>query len=127
MARPASSQPTDGELEILKVLWEAGSATLGTICTALRQKREVATTTVATMLKLMQNKKLVTRKRTAKGYLWSAKINRDAASKGLLGKVLDGVFDGSAKHLVAHLVEDGKLNEDERREIIRMLKKEKKG
>ena len=61
MARPPSKEPTDGELEILKVLWEIGPAGLGQIHGALEQRREVATTTVATMLKLMLGKKLVKR------------------------------------------------------------------
>lgn len=55
MARPASAQPTDGELEILNVLWERGPSGLKPVCDGLRQARPVATTTVATMLKLMQD------------------------------------------------------------------------
>ena len=61
MARTPSTQPTDGELEILNVLWSAGRADLGTIRAALQQKRPVATTTIATMLKLMRDKGLVDR------------------------------------------------------------------
>ena len=49
MARPASEQPTDGELEILGVLWETGPAELRIVHTALCVRRKVATTTVATM------------------------------------------------------------------------------
>ena len=52
MARPPSKQPADGELEILKILWETGPAGLGQIHTVLQERRGVATTTVATMLKM---------------------------------------------------------------------------
>ena len=61
MARPPSAQPTEGELEILKVLWEQGPSGLSAVCAGLRKGRPVATTTVATMLKLMQEKGLVDR------------------------------------------------------------------
>jgi predicted transcriptional regulator len=121
MARPGSSQPTDGELEILQVLWDEGPAELGTICAALRRRRPVATTTVATMLKVMLAKKLVKRTDGERGYLWSARVSRQAAASGLLGKLLDRLFHGSAGRLVAHLLEDGQLSDQDRDEIRRLL------
>jgi BlaI family penicillinase repressor len=121
MARPANEHPTDGELEILRVLWERGSATLGEICTALRHERQVATTTVATMLGVMLDKSLVRRKKGARGNVWSAAVTHDAAAKGMVGKLVDGVFDGSASRLVAHLVEGGKLSPDELSELRTLI------
>jgi BlaI family penicillinase repressor len=117
MPRPASQHPTDGELEILRVLWDRQSATLGQVCEALRSERDVATTTVATMLGVMLDKGLVARKKEARGYRWSATVSRDAAAKGMVGKLVDTVFDGSASRLVAHLVEGGKLSSDELAEL----------
>ena len=63
MARPASSQPTDGELEILRVLWREGPSELGVVHRALvaERGRKIAKTTVATMLKVMLDKGLVRR------------------------------------------------------------------
>lgn len=84
MARPPSTHPTDGELELLQILWQTGPAGLGHICTALRQQRPIATTTVATMLKVMLDKNLVRRKRTAQGYLWSAKSTRQNTATGMV-------------------------------------------
>lgn len=121
MARPPSTQPTDGELEILNVLWDAGPADLGTIRAALQQKRPVATTTIATMLKLMREKGLVERADGPRGYLWSAKVTRKAARAGLIGKLVDLAFDGSARGLVAHMLEAGKLSARDREEIRRLL------
>ena len=62
MARPASLHPTDVELEILHVLWADGPSALSTVCDRLREQREVATTTVATMLRVMLDKGLVKRR-----------------------------------------------------------------
>ena len=56
MVRPPSTHPTDGELELLQVLWQNGPCGLGQICAALRQRRPIATTTVATNLKSMLEK-----------------------------------------------------------------------
>jgi BlaI family transcriptional regulator, penicillinase repressor len=121
MARPASEHPTDGELEILRVLWECEAATLGEICTALRRERQVATTTVATMLGVMLEKSLVRRKKGPRGNQWSAAVTHDAAAKGMVGKLVDGVFDGSASRLVTHLVEGGKLSARELDELRALL------
>jgi BlaI family transcriptional regulator, penicillinase repressor len=121
MARPASAHPTDGELEILQVMWGIGPASLSEIRDELRRDREVATTTVATMLKIMLDKGLVRRKRVSRGHQWSAAVSHEAAARSMVGKLVDGVFDGSAKLLAAHLVERGKLSDAELAELRRLI------
>ncbi|HVC92363.1 MAG TPA: BlaI/MecI/CopY family transcriptional regulator [Pirellulales bacterium] len=121
MARPASEQPTDGELEILSVLWETGPAELRIVHSALCVRRKVATTTVATMLGVMLEKGLVRRTNGARGYSWSAAVSRDEAANGLVGKLVDRLFDGSASRLMAHLVARGQLTAAQRRELQQLL------
>jgi BlaI family transcriptional regulator, penicillinase repressor len=122
MARPPSKQPTDGELEILKILWETEPAGLGQIHSVLEERRGVAITTVATMLKMMLAKEMVKREDGPRGYLWTARVSRKAAVSGLLGKLVQHVFDGSARRLVAHLIEEGEIDDRERAEILKILK-----
>ncbi len=122
MARPASKQPTDGELEILKILWDSGPAGVGQIHTVLHERRGVAITTVATMLKMMLAKGLVEREDGPRGYLWRTRVSRKATISGLIGKLVQHVFDGSARRLVAHLVQEGELDEREREEIVELLR-----
>jgi BlaI family transcriptional regulator, penicillinase repressor len=126
MARPPSTHPTDGELELLQVLWQVGPCSLGQICTALRLRRPIATTTVATILKVMLEKKLVHRKRTPHGYLWSAKATQQITATGMVRKLVDLVFDGSAQRLVAHLLESDQLSDRERKELRRLIDAELK-
>jgi predicted transcriptional regulator len=122
MARPRNAQPTDGELEILKLLWDAGPSALGHICFLLRRQREVATTTVATMLTVMLAKGLVTRARGPRGYLWSAKVGRQMTTGKLVDRLIERAFDGSAHLLVAHLVESKRLSAEERSHVLALLK-----
>ncbi len=98
-----------------------GPAELGQVKSALQRQRPVATTTVATMLKVMLGKKLVERHEGPRGYRWSARVTRKAAASRLIGKLLNHVFDGSAQRLVAHLVQDGTLSDRDRDEIRRLL------
>ena len=110
MARPASVHPTDGELEILRVLWAKGPTALSTLCETLRQQREVATTTIATMLKVMSEKGLVKRLGSGRGAQWTAAITQKRTAKKMVGKLVDHVFEGSADLLAAHLIEGGQLS-----------------
>lgn len=125
MARQSSEHPTQRELEILQVLWELGTAGLGAVCEVLRKDRAVATTTIATMLKVMLDKKLVKRRRGSRGYEWSANVSRSKAAEGLVEQVLDRVFDGSAKMLAAHLIDEGKLSAAELSELRKLIESKK--
>ncbi len=121
MPRPASVHPTDGELEILRVLWADGPSALSGVCSRLRQQRDVATTTVATMLRLMQDKGLVKRQGAGRGALWAAAVTHKRAARGMVRKLVDGVFDGSADRLITHLVEGGQLSQEQLVELRRLI------
>jgi BlaI family transcriptional regulator, penicillinase repressor len=121
MARSPSTHPTDGELELLQILWHAGPSGLGQICKALRLRRPVATTTVATMLTVMLDKRLVQRTSGPRGYRWSAKTTRQNAATAMVRKLIDVVFDGSAHRLVTHLLESGEISDRERKELRRLI------
>ncbi len=121
MPRPASVHPTDGELEILRVLWAEGPSALSSVCESLREEREVATTTVATMLGLMKDKGLVKRQGAGRGALWAAAVTHKKAARGMVRKLVDGVFDGSADRLVTHLVEGGQLSHEQLVELRQLI------
>lgn len=121
MARPASKHPTDGELEILRILWANDRCTLSEVCDQLRTRRDVATTTVATMLRVMLDKKLVKRKRDQRGYQWSAAVTQEKTALSMVSKLVDGVFEGSASRLVAHLVETQPLSPQELAELEKLV------
>lgn len=121
MARRKAAHPTDAELEILGILWERGPVGLGQVYDGIREMRPVARTTVATMLGVMLEKGIVRRRAGADGYEWSASIGRDATARGMMGKMIDSVFGGSAMRMVAHLLEEGRLSSDQLAEIRRLL------
>jgi predicted transcriptional regulator len=100
-----------------------GPSELGRICAEIRRSRPLATTTVATMLSVMLEKRLLSRKRSRRGYLWSARVDRDATAHRLVDRLIDRVFDGSAELLVAHLVESQKLSAKDRQRIVELLER----
>ena len=121
MARTASEQPTDGEMEILNVLWELGPSELGKVRQALQERRPVANTTVATMLKLMEGKGLVERREGGRAALWAAKVDRESTRAGLVSKLLNLAFESSAPRLFAHMLESGNLGKKDVETLRRLL------
>src|SRR4051812_11301008 len=121
MPRPPSQHPTDGELEILRTLWDRGPSSLSEICESLRQGREAATPPAPPIPRVMADKGLVKRKPARRGHQWSAAVTQSAAASSMVGKLVDGVFDGSAGRLAAHLVEAGQLSADELTELRKLI------
>lgn len=121
MSRPSSDQPTDGELNILRILWDSGPCELGVVCAELRRQREIATTTVATMLRVMMEKGLARRNEGPNGFLWSAKVSRRATAGRMLHKLLNHVFDGSARQMMMHLIDGETLSAADRQELKELL------
>ena len=117
MARPPSTHPTDGELEILRVLWSVGPTSLSLLCDTLREQRDVATTTIATMLRVMREKGLVKRKGSGRGAQWTAAVTQNKTAKKMVSKLVDHVFDGSADLLATHLIEGGQLSSQQLAEL----------
>jgi BlaI family transcriptional regulator, penicillinase repressor len=121
MPRPPSTQPTDGELEILRVLWAAGPLSLSALCEVLRQERDVAASTAATMLRVMSDKGLVRRTGSGRGATWSAAVSQQKTERGMVRRMVDRVFDGAADRLVAHLVEGGELSDAQLADLRTLL------
>ncbi len=121
MARPGSKHPTEGELTILKVLWEQGPARLSDICEHLSGERKPAPSTVATMLKIMKGKGLVERVSPGTGVAWQAKLTQKEAGGSMLQSLMNQLFEGSAQKVVLQLLEGGKLSRKDQEEIRKLL------
>ena len=119
MARPKQPHPTPGELEILRILWDRGPSTVREVLELVPQER--AYTSVMSLLTVMAEKKLVTRKPEGRAFRYTAKQQADQTEGKMLGHLLDRVFDGSTTALVARLLEQSKPSPDELDEIRRLI------
>ncbi len=121
MARSGREHPTNGELAILKVLWEQGPLRLSVLCENLGRERKAAPSTVATMLKIMKNKGLVERVSARTRVVWKAKLTQKEAGSGMLQSLMNQLFEGSAQKVVLHLLEGKNLSRKDQEEIRKML------
>jgi BlaI family transcriptional regulator, penicillinase repressor len=122
MPRKKSEHLTPLELEIMKVLWETGPASVLTVQECLAGTR--AYTTVQTMLNVLHRKGKVTRALEDKAYLYRPAVSRSQAVGHALGDLVDRMFGGSAESLVMSLVETKRLTPAKLSKLQKMLKKE---
>ncbi len=122
MPRQKSERLTPLELEIMKVLWEAGPAKVQTV--QRRLERELAYTTVQTMLTVLHRKGKVTRRLKDKAYFYRPAVSRRDVIGKAFGDLIDGMFGGSAESLVMGLLETRHLTPEKLSRINKILKKE---
>lgn len=117
MSKTPDPKPTELELEILKVIWRLGPATVRQVRDELASVRELAYTTVMTMMSIMYGKGYLARVKEGRTFIYRAIFREANASRSLLKDVVDRVFAGSASAVVQHLLETSDLNDDELRQI----------
>jgi len=92
-------KPTEGEMEILQVLWQKGNCTVREVHEAIAKKDSGYTTTLK-LMQIMHEKGLVDRDTSSKTHIYRALINREKTQQQLVNKMIDNVFNGSAARLV---------------------------
>jgi len=127
VARRASAHPTELELLILKVLWRKAPLPVREIRQALADEgRDLAHTTVITTLNLMTRKRYVKRSMAGKACLFEPRVTREQVSRGMLGDLVDRVFDGSAAAVVLSLFDSARIKPGELDELRQLLKHKRK-
>jgi BlaI family penicillinase repressor len=115
-------QPTDRELEALKVLWDRGEATVRDICDALNAGgEELAYTTVLSLLQVMEQKGLVIHRSLGKAYVYLPVIEREKTLRQLATGFLDRVFDGALDEYLVAALGKRKISMNEIEQLEQML------
>lgn len=109
------------EMEILHLVWEMNEATVKQVQACILKRREVAYTTVMTVMKNLAEKGYLTYRKDGVTYVYRAARNPEKVQHSLLHGLLDKVFKGSPQALVQTLVKNEKLSEEERSEIRRII------
>src|SRR5262245_33621306 len=113
MARPKSPALTDGELRIMRVLWDRGRATVGDVVEAIAESPRPAYNTVLTMLRILEDKKYVTHEKEGRAFTFVPLVGRSEARRSALAHILSRFFDNSPEALVVNLLEHESLDDAE--------------
>ena len=105
------------ELEVMEALWGLGRASVRELLESLPARKRPAYTTVQTIVRRLEEKDAVRQTRKiGNAHIFEPLITRKAAYRRLINDFLD-IFGGSARPLMAHLAETGKLSLDDLREL----------
>lgn len=121
VTRTRSQQPTNVELELLRILWKRGPSTVREVHEALDRATPVGYTTVLKVLQIMTEKGLVTRDESARTHVYSAAVTQDATQKRLVTDLVDRAFGGSALGLVMQALSAKPASPEELQRIRALL------
>jgi predicted transcriptional regulator len=112
-----------GDLQhaIMAVLWARGEATTADVHEALREDRGLALTTIATMLRKMEEKGVVAHRVEGRQFVYQPKVSEDQVRRSMVGELVGRLFGGDPKALVAHLVSENEIEPAELDELRRRL------
>jgi predicted transcriptional regulator len=125
MARPRkagwSGLLTETELEMMSIVWRFGRATVSDVLAALPQGRELAYTSVSSMLRILEQKGALSAEKAGRGHVYLPAVSRDDYATRSVRHLVSKVFDGAAPSLVRCLVEQGSLSADDVASLRRIL------
>jgi len=124
---PQSIKLSDLQLLVMKVLWENGKLSVSDAHKLLNNKKEMALTTVATLLKRMHEKNIVAFEKQGRQHLYYALISEREVKTSMLSNLLANLFDGSPSELVHHLVAQEEVERSDLDKIKQLLENDDSG
>jgi BlaI family transcriptional regulator, penicillinase repressor len=114
-------KPTEGELELLRVLWTTGPATVRELHDALSHERPLGYTTVLKLLQIMTEKGLVQRTEAGRAHVYRPTVSQQETQSQLLRDLSQRLFSGSAAQLAMHALAMEPASSDELKEIRKLI------
>jgi BlaI family transcriptional regulator, penicillinase repressor len=104
-------QLSELQLAVVRALWELGEGSVSDVLTAvLRNGRELAPTTVATLLRRLERDGWVEHRERGRQFIYRARVSREQATDGVLDRITRAFFGGSIPALVSQLLESDQVS-----------------
>lgn len=123
--QPEESLPplSAAQAEIMGVVWERGEVSLAEVYTSLAARRELARTTVQTQLSRLVEKGWLSHRTEGKTFFYRATGPREAAQAGVVQRLVDAVFLGSAEGMLMSLLDGRKLSKEQADRIRALIER----
>jgi BlaI family penicillinase repressor len=118
-------RPTEGELEILAVLWERGSATVREVYEAISATRPMVYTGALKLMQIMADKGLVIRDESARAHVYRAALAKEETERRFVRDLSQRLFAGSAAQLALRALEMDPASKEELAEIRKLLARQR--
>ena len=112
---------TQVELQVMNVLWDLGEGSVRDVMAALAPSRKLAYTSVATMLKILDQKGYVVSRKEGRRFLFAPTIERPNYQARNLQQLVGRLFNGSPLSLVRQLINGTEVSSDDLREMRQLL------
>lgn len=123
MGRTRSATLTDGELRLMKVLWQHGPSTVGVVVDELAGgRRAPAYNTVLTMMRILEKKGYVRHRKEGRAFVFEAVVDAAHARRSALRYMLDRFFDNSPGTLVLSLLEHEDVSDAELQQLREQIR-----
>src|SRR5947209_4579666 len=116
----------DLQLRIMQELWQHGEATVALVHSAVAGERDLAYTTVATMLRKMEARGLVKHRSEGRTFIYRPCVREEAVSRGMADHLLDRLFEGSLAEMVHHLLDSREVSREELSKLEKLIADRKK-
>jgi BlaI family penicillinase repressor len=126
MAESNQIKPTESEVEILRVLWDKGTATVREVHEVLSLHKDSGYTTTLKLMQIMFEKGLVTRDDSSKTHIYKPNVSKENTQQQFVGKMINSLFSGSSTQLVMQALGNNKTSKEELDEIQQLLNQLKK-
>ncbi len=113
--------PTVREMEILKILWQRGEATVRDVYEEIRERAPIVQNTVQAFLRTMEQKGLVMHRMQGRAFVYKPRMRRDQTIRRMAGRLLDSVFDGAIDQLVDSLFSHRTPNDEELKRLQELI------
>ncbi len=117
---------TATELEMMNVIWRLGPCSVRQVVAALRPQRELAYTSVSTIIRILEQKKYVVSVKEGRGHLYQAAVSKQAYQAASLARLVSNVFDGAPTLLVQRLLDSKQLSIEELEKIRSLMRKQER-
>ena len=116
----------DLQLKIMKLLWERREATVAEVHQTVARERDLAYTTVATMLRKMEARNLVAHREEGRSFVYRAAVPSDAVTRGMADHLIERLFEGSLADMVSHLLTTREVSREELSKLEKLIAERKK-
>jgi predicted transcriptional regulator len=94
------------ELQIMKVVWDCGIATVKDVCDAMSSHKAPAYTTILTLMGILEEKGALNHTRSGRAYVYKPLLSRQQATRNQMHDVLTRFFDGDPEKMIENVLEN---------------------
>ena len=117
----ADLELTELQLDVMRVLWQAGEARVSDVHAALEPERGLALTTVATLLSRLEKAGLAARRPEGRHFVYRALVSEEEVRRSMVSGLADRLFRGDVTALVSHLLTEGEIAAGDLERVKRLI------